>query len=104
MKPGVEKTGSVNAAPEFAGSTACVHSNWNPGFDRLCLEIFGSVRTDDVRCASLWLVVHTPPPRPCACAIPEAARLRTHHQTERRRRLLITDSLTAIAICQLSTA
>src|SRR4051794_38090059 len=29
-------------------------------------EIFGSVRTNDVRCASPPTVVHAPPPRPCA--------------------------------------
>src|SRR5260370_14351782 len=86
MKPGVEKTGAVAAGV----SSARFHRNWKPGFDRLCLEIFGSVRTEDVRCASLWLVVHTPPPRPCARAAPGATRLETKIQTERRRRLLIT--------------
>src|SRR5229473_8316738 len=93
MKPGVEKTGSVRAGLGVAVvSSACFHSNWNPAFDRLCLEILGSVRTEDVRCASLRLVVQTPPPRPCACAAPAAARLKTHDQTERRRRLLITET------------
>src|SRR5258708_26563866 len=94
MKPGVENTGSVRAGLGAGGVwSACFHSNWKPGFDRLCREILGSVRTEGVRCASLRPVVHTPPPRPCACAAPAAARLKTHDQTERQRRLLITELL-----------
>src|SRR5258708_36640498 len=91
MKPGVEKTGSVRAGLGVAVvSSACFHSNWNPAFDRLCLEILGSVRTEDVRCASLRLVGQTPPPRPRACPIPAAPRIKTTHQTGRQAKRLIT--------------
>ena len=40
------------------------HRNWKPGFCMLATEIFGSVLTEDVRCASPPTVVHAPPPRP----------------------------------------
>src|SRR5262245_9747616 len=40
--------------------------NWKPGVCSADNEIFGSVRTDDVLCASPPTVVHAPPPRPCA--------------------------------------
>src|SRR3954454_24434834 len=38
----------------------------------LATEILGSVLMAEVRCASAPAVVHAPPPRPCAWAVPAA--------------------------------
>src|SRR5712691_3501378 len=67
--------------------------NWNPGFCMLAFEIFGSVLTHDVRCASPLLVVQLVPPRPCACARPAAASDRTR-TTNGSRRFLMTETPT----------
>src|SRR5258708_28969276 len=43
-----------------------------PGLTIVAAEMRGSVRTHAVRCASAPLVVHSAPPRPCACRIAPA--------------------------------
>src|SRR5712692_6406010 len=62
--------------------------NWKPGFCMLAFEIFGSVLTHDVRCASPLLVVQVAPARPCACATPVAPNANTTKTTNGPRRLV----------------
>src|SRR5262245_20824620 len=46
------------------------HSNWNPGFSRVFVEILASVLIQEERCASAWLVIHSVGPRPWPLAAP----------------------------------
>src|SRR5262245_46938547 len=55
----------------------------------LASEIFASVRTDDVRCASPPTVVQAGPPRPCACEIMTAAATATAVKPSRICRIFI---------------
>src|SRR5262249_57824338 len=72
-------TGGVRVMAAFGSySSFSFHRNLNdpnaPGFTMDAGEMRGSVFTHAVRCASYPLVVHSAPPRPCACssAAPEA--------------------------------
>src|ERR1700724_3392322 len=72
------------------------HKNVKRPFSMLALEIFGSILTHDVRCASPLAVVQADPPRPWAHTTTVATRARTAADVARRSPLLIIISLPAL--------
>ena len=60
----------MNSADAISLSSFIFHRNFSSPFCTASLVSLASVLTQDARCASPWLVVHSPPPRPCASTMP----------------------------------
>jgi hypothetical protein len=87
------RAGGVNELNWFGSFLSLsFQSNWKPGFCIVSFEIFASALIQDERCASPWLVIQSPAPRPWAFATPVKNKAYPKHMMSTAASLLIAES------------